>query len=114
MITYRKIEDIEKSIISEGITVQSVFSDKQGGINLIVMQPGTILDKHIMFVDMYFYVLEGEGIFYLGDEEKLIKAESIVECPTDIPRTWKNTGDTPLRLMAIRNINPEKPVEYVN
>jgi quercetin dioxygenase-like cupin family protein len=114
MIKFQKVEDITKSPVSEGVNVQALYSAEQGGINMITMEPGTILDKHIMFVDMWFFVLEGEGIFYLGDDKTVISAESIVECPKDIPRTWKNTGETILRLMAIRNTNPEKPVEFVN
>jgi mannose-6-phosphate isomerase-like protein (cupin superfamily) len=54
-------------------------------------------------MDMEFFVLEGEAVFTVGEEESVAKAGALVAGPKDISHGIRNPGHIPLKILAIKN-----------
>ena len=50
--------------------------------------------------DESFFVLEGEVTFQLGDETIVARPGTFIQGPRGIPHTFRNTGQTPARMLA--------------
>ncbi len=76
-----------------------------GGKAVIVakMKPGEIIDKHTTEGDAFFFVLEGTGIFMHDDGEATVGPDTLIECPAETRRGWRNESDGILRFLVIKD-----------
>lgn len=66
--------------------------------HLNLMKGGPSLHYHL-YQEEYFYVLEGEVLFQLGENRrKLVAGESVVG-PRNIPHTFSGAGEKPARML---------------
>ncbi|MFW6113711.1 MAG: cupin domain-containing protein [Actinomycetota bacterium] len=72
----------------------------------IELQPGESLKRHITPVDVFFYVLEGEGIVEIGEESSVVGPDNLVESPAGIPHLWRNEGTEPFRVLVVKTPRP--------
>jgi quercetin dioxygenase-like cupin family protein len=72
----------------------------------IELKPGESLKKHITPVDVFFYVLEGEGIVEIGEEKQEVSRDTLVESPARIPHRLLNTGDGIFRVLVVKVPRP--------
>ena len=59
-------------------------------------------------VDVFFYVLEGEGLLKLGMKVKIVVKGSLIDSPAKIPHLWRNDGDEDLRILIVKVPRPGK------
>jgi len=62
---------------------------------------GGIAEPHTHPFEQAYYVLRGEGIVAIGDQEFKVKEGDSVYCPPNIPHAVKNTGNEPLWLLVV-------------
>ncbi|MCK4822789.1 cupin domain-containing protein, partial [bacterium] len=74
----------------------------------ITLHPGESLKRHITPVDVFFYVLEGEGIIEIGDEKHTVQADTIIHSPAKIVHCWYNESDKPLRILVAKTPKPKE------
>lgn len=79
----------------------------------IELQPGESLKKHITPVDVFFYVLEGEGVVEIGDERRAVGPDMLVESPARIPHRWSNEGDGVFRVLVVKAPRPTEPTRLL-
>jgi mannose-6-phosphate isomerase-like protein (cupin superfamily) len=72
----------------------------------ILLKPGEGLKKHITPVDVFFYVLEGEGVVEIGDEREAVGADTLIESPAKIPHRWLNESGSDLRVLVVKVPRP--------
>lgn len=72
----------------------------------IMLQPGQSLKKHITPVDVFFYVLEGEGTVEIGDEKRTVTQDMYVDSPAKIPHCWYNESGSVLRVLVVKTPKP--------
>jgi quercetin dioxygenase-like cupin family protein len=84
------------------LDAKNLFDSHKTNIVHITLKPGDAIPKHSMPMDVLFYVLEGKGTFFLGDEAFQIKKDCLLESPSNIEKGWKNDSDGVLRLLAIK------------
>jgi len=84
------------------VDVRKLFDSEHVQIVHITLQPGEALKKHITPVDVAFYVLEGEGTVLVGDEEKVVGKDTLIESPKDIVHNWYNRGGSTFRVLVIK------------
>jgi mannose-6-phosphate isomerase-like protein (cupin superfamily) len=77
------------------------------------LEPGEKLVRHITPVDVFFYVLEGEGIVEIGDEQAEISKDMLIESPTGIPHRLLNESNKPFRVLVVKTPKPTKPAKIV-
>jgi mannose-6-phosphate isomerase-like protein (cupin superfamily) len=64
-----------------------------------VIAPGRAPD-HSHVYDEVIYVLEGEGVFHGGGEDRPVSAGSCIHIPPFFVHSLENSGDTPMRIVA--------------
>jgi len=79
----------------------------------IELRPGESLKRHITPVDVFFYVLEGEGIVEIGDESRAVGPDVLVESPAGIPHRWSNEGDGVFRVLVVKAPRPTEPTRLL-
>jgi mannose-6-phosphate isomerase-like protein (cupin superfamily) len=93
------LHGIETKLFHENDYVQAVH---------ISLKPGEKLKKHITFVDVFFYVLEGTGIVEIGDEKKEVKKDTYIDSPAKIPHCWYNESNEILRVLVVKTPYPQE------
>jgi quercetin dioxygenase-like cupin family protein len=84
------------------MTFKATGADTGGAFSLIeqVGAPGTGAPPHIHHgEDEFFYVLEGEATFTLGDQTIEGKAGTFVFLPRDVIHHFQNVGTQPCRML---------------
>lgn len=77
-------------------------SDTGGNLFVIehahLVKGGPPLHLHIR-QEEYFYVMEGEVLFQIGDSRKLLRAGDSILGPRGVPHTFSSVGETPGRML---------------
>ena len=100
MMKIVKVSEVEKKNTPHGIDARDLYSTDNALVVHIQLEPGEKLVKHITPVDVYFYVLEGEGVIEIGDEKKVVTKDTLIDSPKDIPHCWYNESDSILRVLV--------------
>ena len=70
-------------------------------LGLNCLEPGQIQKVHAHDgADKIYYVLEGEGDFTIGDEQRVAKQEMLIVAPAGIPHGVTNNGRERLSLLV--------------
>jgi len=70
------------------------------------LNPGESLKRHITSFDVFFYVLEGNGIVEIGDEQRKVAPDTLVESPKKVLHCWCNKSNEILRILVVRVPRP--------
>lgn len=72
-----------------------------GGVSMgmVTLQAGTAIKVHTHKVEDAMVILEGKGIFILGDKEHPVEEGMAVIASAGTPHGFKNNSDAPLRLV---------------
>lgn len=68
---------------------------------MVALRPGESPKRYAVPVYADFYVLAGEGIVEIGDEEAMASAERLIACPAHTPHRSRNHGRADLRFLVI-------------
>jgi mannose-6-phosphate isomerase-like protein (cupin superfamily) len=88
------------------VDTRKVYDSPDATAIVITLQPGEALKKHITPVDVFFYVLEGEGIVEIGDERETVGRDRVVESPARIPHRWSNESGAVFRVLVVKVPRP--------
>ncbi len=89
-----------------GVDARKLYDHEHAQAVVIRLEPGQELRRHITPVDVFFYVLEGEGVVEVGDEQRTITPHQLVESPKDIPHRWFNRSEAELRVLVVKTPRP--------
>lgn len=71
------------------------------------LEPGQEQPPHAHAdADKLYYVLEGRGMFLVGDEERELGVQQIIFAPAGAPHGVRNSGDERLTLLVFMTPNP--------
>ncbi len=104
-----KVTDALKAEASpnpHGVQASLIYDTEQAQAVHILLKPGESLRRHITPVDVFFYVLEGEGVVEIGDERETVGADALIESPAKIPHRWLNEGRRDLRILVVKVPRP--------
>lgn len=106
----------ETSVMSNahGIDARNLYNTPDAVITIITLQPGESLKRHITPVDVAFYVLEGQGVAEIGDEQQEISKDTLVESPKGTAHTWHNRTNLPFRVMVVKAPRPTEKTVFVD
>jgi mannose-6-phosphate isomerase-like protein (cupin superfamily) len=90
-----------------GVLSRAIWSSPDAMIVHITVQPGGFVKPHVTPVDMEFFVLEGRGLFILGEESTEAGPGILLPSPRGVPHGMKNPGTGVLRVLAVKNPRPE-------
>jgi quercetin dioxygenase-like cupin family protein len=111
-----KITDVTKVVSGPNphhVDARKVYETPHAMAVVITLQPGEFLKKHITPVDVFFYVLEGEGVIEIGDERKTVGKDMLVESPARIPHRWMNESRGVFRVLVVKVPKPTEETKLL-
>jgi quercetin dioxygenase-like cupin family protein len=111
-----KITDVTKVVSGPNphhVDARKVYETPHAMAVVITLQPGEFLKKHITPVDVFFYVLEGEGVIEIGDERKTVGKDMLVESPARIPHRWMNESRAVFRVLVVKVPKPTEETKLL-
>lgn len=104
-----EIASAESSPNPHGVDARKIYNTKNAVAVHMTIKPGQSLKKHMTPVDVFFYVLEGEGIVEVGNEKKKVTQDTLIDSPAKyhIAGTMKAKN---LRILVVKVPNPSKSV----
>lgn len=85
-----------------GVSVKKLYDTEHAQVMHIELKPGEKLKKHVTPVDVFFYVLEGDGIVEIGEEQRNVSKDMIIESPAKIPHRLMNEGTGTFRFLVVK------------
>jgi mannose-6-phosphate isomerase-like protein (cupin superfamily) len=64
-------------------------------------------------VDVFSYVLEGQGIVEIGGEQQTVSADTLIESPARIPHRLLNPGDGVFRVLVVKTPRPTEATQVL-
>jgi mannose-6-phosphate isomerase-like protein (cupin superfamily) len=99
-------KEIEASKNPHGVEAKKNHESENAQVVHILLNPGESLKKHSTPVDVFFYVLEGEGFVEIGDERQKIWKDMLIDSPKNIPHCLNNEGSEIFRVLVVKTPNP--------
>ena len=89
-----------------GVDARKLHSNDDVQVVHMHLKPGQSLKKHITAVNVFFYVLEGEGVVEIGDEKQTVTKDCLIDSPKDIPNCLYNESTTDFRVLVVKTPSP--------
>ncbi|MBN1330953.1 MAG: cupin domain-containing protein [Candidatus Heimdallarchaeota archaeon] len=114
MVKTVKPFEIDKYKNPHGVDSRKLYDDPNAIIIQLTLEPGEKLRRHITPEDVIFYVLEGKGTVLIGDEEKEVDRDTLIESPKNIVHCWYNRSSEKLRFLVIKTPKPTTPTKFLD
>jgi quercetin dioxygenase-like cupin family protein len=88
------------------VSSRALHSTEHVQVSVITLQPGETLKRHVTPVDVFFYVLEGEGLVEIGDERQRVSTDMLVDSPIRIPHRLINDREKAFRFLVVKTPRP--------
>ena len=111
-----KITDPKETEVTQNphnVDARRIYDTENAQAVHIELKPGESLKMHVTPVDVFFYVLEGEGMVEIGDEKQAVGPDMLVESPARIPHRWSNEGDSVFRVLVVKVPRPTEPTRLL-
>lgn len=102
-VIYNDIETVKNP---HGVDSRKLHDNENVQVVHIQLKPGESLKKHTTAVDVFFYVLEGEGIVEIGDEKQKVKKDMLIDSPKNIAHCLYNEGKEDFRVLVVKTPKP--------
>ena len=79
------VESAPEKSNPHNVSVRMLYDKEHAQAIHIELKVGESLKKHITPVDVFFYILAGNGIVEIGDESKKVSKDMLIESPARIP-----------------------------
>jgi len=101
-----EVANIVSSPNPHHVDARKIYESPHAQAVVITLKPGESLKKHITPVDVFFYVLEGNGIIEIGNERASIGKDTLVESPAKILHRWINESKEIFRVLVVKVPKP--------
>jgi mannose-6-phosphate isomerase-like protein (cupin superfamily) len=103
----RCLEDCEEFPGGDKTTLREILHPDKQGLELryslahAVLESGAVSLRHRLAFSEVYYILEGEGLMRVGDEERRVSAGSSVYIPPGAIQWIENVGSGDLKFLCI-------------
>lgn len=104
---YSKVQEFPDKPNQHGVSVKMIYDHPEAQAAHILLKPGESLTSHVTPVDVFFYVLEGEGGVEIGEQKAHITKDTIVESPAKISHRLFNDGNGDFRFLVVKAPKPK-------
>jgi quercetin dioxygenase-like cupin family protein len=102
-ITYNQLETTKNP---HGVEARKLHANDDVQVVHIRLKPGESLKKHTTAVNVFFYVLEGEGVIEIGDEKQTVTKDWLIDSPKNIPHAVYNDSSADFRVLVVKTPAP--------
>ena len=105
----KHLSDCSEFTANDGCRIRELLHPKNDAIELpfslaiAVVDAGQRTYKHKLDRDERYYILSGKGEMHIDDESSSVVPDDLVHIPANAIQWIENTGNEPLRFMAIVN-----------
>jgi mannose-6-phosphate isomerase-like protein (cupin superfamily) len=89
-----------------GVDARKLHGNEHVQVVHIHLKAGESLKKHSTAVDVFFYILEGEGVVEIGDEKLTVSKDMLIESPKNIPHCLYNESNADFRVLVVKTPGP--------
>ncbi len=79
------------------------FGNREICMQLNEAPAGTKSLLHVHNNEWISYIIEGEGIFWVGDQQFEFEEGDAIFVPPNVPHKWKNTGNKTLKMVVFNS-----------
>ena len=108
-----RVKDVHSKPNPHGVDARSLSDTESSQVVHITLKPGESLKKHITPVDVVFYVLEGQATVEIGDEQKEVGADALVESPAKVPHRLMNESQSQVRILVVKTPRPKEATKLL-
>lgn len=108
-----RVADLPVIPTPHGVDVRKLYDTEHAQTMHITLKPGELLKRHVTPVDVFFYVLEGEGVVEIGDEEQTVTSDTIIDSPAKIPHCWYNRSNADFRVLVVKVPRPQNQTKVL-
>lgn len=106
MIEVVKYEAVEIADTEHHVDIRKLFESDNVSVLEIKLNHGQEVKKHTAPVETFFYVIEGQGVISVGDEEVHASPDMLVVSPQGMEHGIINEGDEPMRFLVVKAPKP--------
>lgn len=100
------VTDAQSQPNPHGVDARKLYDTEHAQVMHLTLKPGEQLKKHMTPVDVFFYVLEGKGVVEIGEEQREVGPDTLIDSPARIPHCWYNRGNETLRILVAKIPRP--------
>ena len=106
----KKIEEIDTLTGQEGTQIRQIFSPNETddlirySIAHCTINPGKSSRPHTMKTSEMYYIMQGNGIMHVGEQQKQVKQNDVIFIPPMSKQFLENNGD--IQLVALCIVDP--------
>lgn len=104
-------QDLDTMRNPHGVDAKKLLDIEHAQVIHMLLKAGQSLKTHTTPVDVFFYILEGEGYVEIGDEKILVVKDTLIESPKNIPHCLYNESDKDFRVLVVKTPKPSKATE---
>ena len=108
-----EVKNAENQPNPHGVDARKLYDTDHAQVVHFALKPGQQLKRHMTPVDVFFYVLEGNGTVEIGEEKKEVGPNTLIDSPAKIPHCWYNTGRETLRILVTKVPRPAEATKVL-
>jgi mannose-6-phosphate isomerase-like protein (cupin superfamily) len=112
----KDLKNCKEFIAGDNSILRELLHPDKADLNLryslahAVVKPGQTTQPHKLKVSEVYYILEGEGLMHIENEEAKVSPGQAIYIPPNSRQFIQNTGDKDLKFLCI--VDPAWRVEY--
>ena len=89
------------------VSARKLMDYEHALVVMLDLKPNETLLPHITPVDVFFYILEGEGEVKIGDEIQPVKKDDVIFSPAKIVHLLRNSHESSnFRILVVKTPKP--------
>ena len=97
-----EVKSVPENPNPHNVSVRMLYNAENAQAIHIQLEPGQELRKHITPVNVFFYILEGQGIVEIGGEQETVSKDMLIESPAKIPHRLLNKSKEIFRFLVVK------------
>lgn len=99
-------KEVPAGLNPRGIRARKLLDKAAVQVTNLLLQPEERVEKHVTPVDVFFYVVNGQGTVEIGAETAAVQAQDIVFSPKNVPHALQAAEDAPFEVLVVKTPNP--------
>ena len=95
------------------VSARALHNTEHVQASMVTLKPGEALKRHVTPVDVFLYIIEGEGVVEIGDEQEAVAADMLIDSPARIPHRLLNEGDGDFRFLVVKTPRPTRATKVL-
>lgn len=97
-----KMKDLQGEKNKYGFIAKTLVSNKNATVRNILLEKGDIIPKHSVPVDVFFYIVEGKGTIYIGNEAFEVEPTDVIACPQNTEMSVSANRNTTMSFLNVK------------